>query len=65
MTGKNVDAELRMEDGVPLIPIPRNKNSNTDDLAINLDTPKFHWEISQHDLGNTKIQIGLQTSVDM
>ena len=34
----SLDVELRVEDDVPLMPIPRNRNSNTDDLEINLDT---------------------------
>ena len=47
----SVDDELRVEDDVPLMPIPRNLNC--------------HGEFSQLDLGNAKLQPGLETPVDI
>ena len=61
----SVDAELRVEDDLPLMPLPRNHNSNIDDLEINLDTITFHGSFYQLDLGNSTKQIGVETSVDM
>ena len=49
----------------PLIPIRRNRNSNIDDLAINIDTIIFNGEFSQLALGNAPMQLGLNTLLDM
>ena len=51
----SVAAELREEYDVPLMPIPRNRNSNTDDLEINLNTIICHRASYQLDLGNAKM----------
>ena len=60
-----VDAELHVEDDVPLMPIPRNCNSNTDDLEINLYMSICCGIFSQVGIGNATIQLGLKTSADM
>ena len=54
-----------MGDDLPMMPIPRNLNSNTDDLEINLDTRIFHGAFYQLDLVNATMKLGLKTSVDM
>ena len=54
-----------MEDYVPLMHIPRNRNSNIDDLEINLYMRSFHGAFSQLDSGNETMKLGLKNSVDM
>ena len=48
-----------MEDDVTLMLIPSNRNSNTDDLEINLDTIIYHGAFYQIDLGNATMQLCL------
>ena len=55
----SVYAEISVEDDLSLMPLPRNHNSNIDDLAINLDTRFFHGSFYQLDLGYLTIQLGL------
>ena len=54
-----------MEDDVLLMSIPRNRNSNTDDLEINVDTRIFRGAFFQIDLVNETMQLGLKNLVDM
>ena len=43
--------------------IPRNRNSNTNDLEINIDAITFYGAFYQLDLGNATIQLSLETSL--